>query len=156
MTNGPFRNFVWTPTINLSCTTCPNPTATINQNITYKLTVENIYGCKASDTVTYKTTCEEASQVYIPNAFSPDKDGLNDVFMVRGKGIATVKYFRVFNRWGQLIFERNNFAANDPKFGWNGEVNGIPANPEVYVYTAEIICTAGDSFIRKGNVTLVR
>jgi hypothetical protein len=76
--------------------------------------------------------------------------------MIRGKGLATVRYFRVFNRWGQLVFERSNFNANDPQHGWDGKINGIPANPDVYVYTAEVVCTAGSNFIRKGNVTLVR
>lgn len=156
LTNGPIKSYTWTPAINLSCSDCRQPVATINNNITYKLEVQNIYGCKASDTIIYKVTCEEASQVYIPNAFSPDGDGLNDVFMVRGRGIASVKYLRVFNRWGQLVFEKNNFNANDAQMGWDGRVNGITANPDVYVYTAEMICTAGSTFIKKGNVTLVR
>ncbi len=156
ITNGPIRRYTWTPTVDLSCSNCANPVASINNNITYKLEVENIYGCKGSDTIIYKIRCEEESQVFIPNAFSPDGDGVNDVFMLRGKGLALVKFFRVFNRWGQLVFERSNFNANDPKDGWDGKVNGIPAAPEVYVYTAELACTGGDVYVRKGNVTLVR
>ncbi|WP_207492637.1 PKD domain-containing protein [Aridibaculum aurantiacum] len=156
ITNGPIRRYTWTPTTDLSCTNCPKPIATINNNITYKLEVENIYGCKGSDTIEYKIRCEEEAQVYIPNAFSPDGDGVNDIFMVRGKGLALVKYFRVFNRWGQLVFERSNFKANDPLSGWDGRVNGIAANADVYVYTAEMACTGGDVYVKKGNVTLVR
>lgn len=154
--NGPFKSYTWTPFTSLSCNNCPQPVATINNDITYKLEVENVYGCKASDTIIYKVICEEATQVFIPNAFSPDNDGLNDVLMVRGKGLSRVKYFRIFNRWGQLVFERNNFNANDPQQGWDGKINGVPANPGVFVYTAEVVCTAGASFIKKGNVTLVR
>jgi gliding motility-associated-like protein len=156
LTNGPFLNYTWTPVQNLSCTNCPKPIATINTNITYKLEVENVYGCMASDTISYTVQCEEASQLFVPNAFSPDNDGLNDVLMVRGKGLASVKYFRIFNRWGQLVFEKNNFNPNDPNHGWDGKVNGVPANPEVYVYTAEVVCTAGGVFVKKGNVTLFR
>ena len=156
LTNGPFKRYVWTPAIDLSCTNCANPVATINNNITYKLEAENIYGCKGSDTIIYKIRCEEESQVYIPNAFSPDGDGVNDLFMVRGKGLASIKYFRVFNRWGQLIFERSNFMANDSKNAWDGRVNGIPATPDVYVFTAEMTCTGGDVYIKKGNLTLMR
>ena len=156
ITNGPIRNYTWTPADDLSCTNCPRPIAVINKPITYKVEVENIYGCSATDTISFKVRCEEGLQVYIPNAFSPDADGLNDVFMIRGKGLSSVKYFRIFNRWGQMIFERSNFAANDARNGWDGKVNGMPANPDVYVYTAEVNCAAGDTFIRKGNVTLVR
>jgi gliding motility-associated-like protein len=76
--------------------------------------------------------------------------------MVRGKGLASVKYFRIFNRWGQLVFERNNIAANVAGEGWDGKVNGMPASPDVYVYTVEVICTAGANFVKKGNVTLFR
>ena len=156
LTNGPFKNYVWTPFTDLSCNNCPRPVATINTNISYKLEAENIYGCKGSDTINYTVTCEEAVQLYVPNAFSPDGDGLNDVLMIRGKGLAAIKYFRIFNRWGQLVFERNNVAANDPGQGWDGRVNGKPANPDVYVYTAEVVCTGGSVFEKKGNVTLFR
>ncbi len=155
ITGGPIASYRWTPSRDLSCTNCGNPVATINTNIFYKLEVENIYGCTASDTISFKVNCD-ISQVFIPNAFSPDGDGINDILMVRAKGIAQVKYFRVFNRWGQLVFERGNINANDPQQGWNGKINGVPANPDVYVYTAEAICTAGGTYVYKGNVTLVR
>ncbi|WP_207493248.1 gliding motility-associated C-terminal domain-containing protein [Aridibaculum aurantiacum] len=156
ISNGPIRKYTWSPAEDVSCINCPRPLAVVNKPTTFKLTVENIYGCSSSDTVSYKVKCEESAQVYIPNAFSPDGDGLNDVFMIRGKGLSTVKFFRVFNRWGQLVFERSNFNANDPRSGWDGKINGVPANPDVYVYTAEMTCAAGDTFVRKGNVTLVR
>ncbi len=156
ITNGPIQSYTWTPATNLSCTDCARPKATINNNVTYKVLVQNIYGCTATDTISFQVQCEDALQVYIPNAFSPDGDNINDVFLVRGKGIATVKYFRIFNRWGELVFERNNFNANDVRQGWDGRVNGKPANPDVYVYTAEVLCTAGGTFVRKGNVTLFR
>ena len=68
------------------------------------LSVTNIYGCVATDTILINSFCKSA-QVFIPNAFTPDGDGLNDILMVRGKGI-TVKSFRIFNRWGELVFER--------------------------------------------------
>ena len=156
LTNGPFKNYTWTPTKDLSCLNCPNPVATINTNITYKLEVENIYGCKASDTIQFQVRCEEALQVFIPTGFSPDGDGINDILMVRGKGLAMVKYLRIFNRWGQLVFERENAKANDPTGGWDGRIKGILADPDVYVFTAELICTAGGTFVQKGNITLVR
>jgi len=97
-------SWTWTPPRNLSCTDCPTPTMTVSGDMSYILTVENKYGCKASDTLNVVTFCKNA-QVFIPNAFSPDGDGINDLLMVRGTGIK-VRYFRIFNRWGNLIFER--------------------------------------------------
>ncbi|MEO7310482.1 MAG: PKD domain-containing protein, partial [Chitinophagaceae bacterium] len=128
ITGGPIAIYRWTPTRDLSCTNCGNPVATINTDILYKLEVETFYGCTASDTISFKVNCDP-SQVFIPNAFSPDGDGINDILMVRAKGIAQVKYFRIFNRWGQLVFERSNFGANDPQQGWDGKIKGAIANP---------------------------
>lgn len=154
--NGPFARYAWTPTTGLSCADCPNPIVTVGTNITYTMQVTSPLGCSASDTVSFRVVCVQAEQVYIPNAFSPDGDGVNDVFMVRGKGLSRVKSFRVFNRFGQVVFEKQNFAPNDPAHGWNGKINGVPASPDVYVYVAELLCTGGASYFEKGNVTLVR
>ncbi|MEI9959428.1 MAG: gliding motility-associated C-terminal domain-containing protein [Ferruginibacter sp.] len=90
-----------------------HPTAIVKNNAVYSVEVTNIFGCVASDTLFINSLCKSA-QVYIPNAFTPDGDGLNDVFMVRGRGI-TVKSFRIFNRWGELVFERKDFYPDDPK-----------------------------------------
>ena len=152
---GPFKRFTWTPATDLSCSDCSDPVAIINNNISYRLSVENIFGCTASDTVTYTVECNR-EQVYIPNAFSPDGDGINDLLMVRGKGIANIKSFRIFNRSGQVVFEKQNFMPNDPLAGWDGRINGVPASVDVYVYMAEVLCTAGTHFEFKGNVTLFR
>ena len=156
ITNGPITRYTWAPTANLSCTNCPNPVATILNNITYTLTATNAYGCSGTDTIGYRVFCSKPEQLYIPNAFSPDGDGVNDVFMVRGKGLSRIKYFRVFNRFGQVVLKRSNFEANDPAYGWDGRINGVPATPDVYVYMVDVICSAGATYFEKGNVTLVR
>ncbi len=155
-TGGPFSRYTWTPSADLSCNNCPTPLATVNVNTRYTVVAETIYGCMASDTAIYTVECQK-DQVFIPNAFSPDGDGVNDILMVRGKGVAMVKSFRVFNRFGQVVFEKQNFAANDPTAGWNGRIGGNPASADVYVYTAEVQCTSGGvMFTYKGNVTLFR
>jgi gliding motility-associated-like protein len=155
ITGGPFKRYTWTPNRDLSCSDCTSPVATINNNIIYRLEVETIYGCTASDTTSYTVQCQP-DQVFVPNAFSPDGDGINDVLMVRGKGVSKVKSFRIFNRAGQVVFERQNFNANDPSAGWDGRVNGVPASPDVYVFTAEVLCSAGANYTYKGNITLFR
>jgi len=153
-TNGPIVSWTWTPTTGLSCTTCPSPSVTVKDNSYYVLNIKNSYGCLTTDTVLIFVFCKSA-QVFIPNAFTPDGDGLNDVLMVRGKGIL-VKTFRIFNRWGELVFEKTNFDPNDPKYGWDGKVRGIPATPDVFVYTAEVICDNGVMYTYKGNTTLLK
>ena len=152
--NGPIVNWTWTPAAGLSCTTCPAPTTIVKDNTFYTLSITNNYGCITTDTIFIFVFCKSA-QVFIPNAFTPDGDGLNDILMVRGKGIV-VKNFRIFNRWGELVFERTNFNPNDPKYGWDGKVRGIPATPDVFVYTAEVICDNGIMYTYKGNTTLLK
>ncbi len=88
----------------------------------YYASVTNEFGCVGTDSMNIKTFCLN-TQVFIPNAFSPDGDGVNDILMVRGKGIGQVRSFRIFSRWGELVFEKTNFQPNDPAlFGWDGRV----------------------------------
>jgi len=152
--NGPITSWSWAPSTGLSCTNCPSPVLRVTDNISYVVTVVNNYGCMASDNISIFTFCQN-SQVFIPNAFTPDGDGLNDILMVRGTGIF-VKSFRIFNRWGELVFEKQNFNPNDKKYGWDGKVKGVPATPDVFVYTAEVICDNGVNYTYKGNSTLLK
>jgi gliding motility-associated-like protein len=155
VTNGPIRNWLWTPATDLSCTTCALPSATIKKEINYIVKVTTTYGCEATDTLNIKTFCNNV-QAFVPNAFTPDGDGINDILMVRGSGIAQVKTFRVFNRWGEVVFERGNFAPNNPAYGWDGKIKGVVGPPDVYVYTAEVICENGTTYTYKGNVSVLK
>ncbi|GAB2807280.1 PKD domain-containing protein [Ferruginibacter profundus] len=152
--NGPIIKWEWTPASELSCSDCPSPSTIVRNNSFYTVQVTNTFGCIAADTIFINSICKSA-QVYIPNAFTPDNDGLNDILMVRGSGI-TVKSFRIFNRWGELVFEKANFYPNDPKYGWDGKVRGVPATPDVFVYTAEIFCDNGIPYTYKGNITILK
>jgi len=149
------RSWQWSPPDDLSCTDCSSPVATIKKNMTYRAEVKDKFGCVAIDSVHIRTFCE-GSQVFIPNAFTPDGDGLNDVLLVRGKGIAMVRSFRIFSRWGELVFERKNFPPNDPAFGWDGKIKGVTGAAEVYVYIAEVICENNRINTYKGNTTLLK
>jgi len=152
--NGPISSWSWTPSTNLSCNDCPNPILTVSNNNTYVVSVVNRYGCVAKDSLDVVTFCKN-SQVFVANAFTPDGDGINDLLIVRGIGIR-VKSFRVFNRWGNLVFEKEAFEANDPKYGWDGKVRGVPAAPDVYMYLAEVVCDNGTVYLHKGNTTLLK
>jgi gliding motility-associated-like protein len=153
-TNGPINSWRWGGG-ELNCITCPEPVALIKKDACYYVEAKNKYGCAGRDTMCVKVFFN-GGQVFIPNAFTPDGDGINDVFMIRGKGIKQVKQFRIFNRWGQVVFEKTNFPANDPAFGWDGKVNGIPASPDVFVYTCEVVAENEEHYTTKGNVTILK
>jgi gliding motility-associated-like protein len=155
VTNGTIKTWSWTPATDLSCSDCAEPVAAPGNNITYAATAVTPYGCVAKDTISFKVFCEN-SQVFVPNAFTPDGDGINDMLMVRARGINKVRYFRIFNRWGEMVFERYNFQPNDQSNGWDGKYKGQDSGPAVYVYMLEVECSNGTPFTYKGNITLVK
>jgi gliding motility-associated-like protein len=81
---------------------------------------------------------------------------MNDVFYVRGKGLERVKSLRIFNRWGQIVFEQTNFPVNDAAYGWNGTFKGNNAVPDVYVYQLEVFCENSQIIRFDGNVALIK
>ncbi len=155
VTNGPIAIWNWTPPTDLSCATCPSPIATAKKEICYTVTATNFFGCSGSDTMCIRVFCE-SSQVFIPNAFTPDADGINDVLVVKAQGVKAVKSFRIFNRWGQMVFEKSNFPPNIESFGWDGKVKGIAAPPDVYVYTCEVLCENDVPYTYKGNTAILK
>ncbi len=147
-------NWLWNPSTGLSCYTCPNPVALPQVSTTYTITVTNKGGCSAKDSFTILLPCQ--SSVFIPNTFSPNNDGANDVFYPRGKDVYLIQSLRIFDRWGEVVFERTNFSPNDPLQGWDGHFGGRAASADVYTYIIEIICNNGEISAFKGNVTLIR
>ena len=146
---------LWSPGESLSCDTCLSTVAHNMNTTTYVVTVTSDFGCKDQDTVTIYLFCDE-SQIFIPNTFTPNGDGQNDVFYPRGSGVRKVKAFRVYNRWGELLFEKNNFTINDVSKAWDGTFNGGGARPDVYVWLLDAECDTGEPFFMKGDVTLIR
>jgi gliding motility-associated-like protein len=145
----------WIPDKWLSCYDCKEPIATPKQTTRYTITVINQGGCVSRDEVSIFVVCEEGN-LYLPNTFSPNGDGINDVFYPRGKGIYAVRNLRVFNRWGEVVFSQENFQVNDMSKGWDGTVHGKLASQDVYVYTIDVICENNFVFSYKGNVALIR
>jgi len=94
--------------------------------------------------------------VYIPNTFSPNGDGVNDVFYLRSSGALSISSFKVFNKWGNLVFQKNGGSANNSLDGWDGNSNGVALQADVYVYVVDVICSGNTTIPLKGNVTLVR
>lgn len=145
----------WTPADFLSCTNCPSPVSKPYRSMEYVVEVFNDYNCSAKDTVLLKAVCTQGG-IYIPTAFSPNYDGNNDLFVIRGTGVRIVRSMRIYNRWGEILFEKKDFYPNDNSSGWNGRYKGIDQPAESYVYFVEMECSAGEIFTRKGTVTIVR
>lgn len=146
--------YSWTPTDDLSCTDCPDPIASPFTNTTYFLTVQDSNGCSATDSTHVLVNFE--GKAYIPNAFSPNNDGINDVFYVLSRCVTEVRIIRVFDRWGELVFEKSNTPPNDPLYGWNGKFRGKDMNADVFVYHVVVVLADGSLQEYKGDVTLLR
>jgi gliding motility-associated-like protein len=147
--------YTWTPPAGLSCTDCATPIANPKFTTQYTVRAEDIYGCSATQNVTVNVVCNEKNY-FVPNTFSPNNDGKNDVFMPRGSSIARVNRMQVFNRWGEVVFEKRNFMTNDASAGWDGTYKGKPANSDVYIYVIEFVCENAAVVPFRGNVTLIR
>jgi gliding motility-associated-like protein len=145
----------WTPPDYLNCTTCSTPISMPIAPITYTLTVTNAEGCVASANVTVRLSCSE-NAVHIPNAFTPNHDGNNDLFYPMGSGIKIILFFQVYSRWGQLLFSRKDIPANDKSFGWDGTLNGTNQPAGTYVYMIQAECFTGETFLLKGTLELLR
>ena len=148
-------SYTWTPARGLSCTDCPQPIASPKYNTVYTVTAIDDNGCRETKQVQVIVLCQN-SNVFVPNTFSPNGDGSNDVFYVRGKGLDRVKSLRVYNRWGELVFERVNFAVNDPTVGWDGTFKGKKLTPDVYVYQVDVFCDNSESIRFEGNISLIQ
>jgi gliding motility-associated-like protein len=154
-TNG-VNQYVWSPSTGLSCTTCPQPSFVADKDITYRVQVRTPFGCTAADEINIVVLCGKGS-VFIPNAFTPNNDGKNDVFYVSGYGIAKVKRFSIYDRWGKLLFNKENVPAGDRRYGWDGNVLGSEVTvTTAFVYIVEVECVGGTTIPLKGSVLLVR
>jgi gliding motility-associated-like protein len=157
-TASPFvTGYQWTPSVNLSCTNCSTPTFLPNTNTEFTVTASTPYGCKSSDTIQIFVLCNKGA-FYVPNAFTPNNDGKNDRFEIKGFGITKVNRFAVYDRYGHIVFERKQFKPgfniND---SWDGNVKGVAVSTATtFVYVAEVECLGGEVFMLKGTVVVVK
>jgi gliding motility-associated-like protein len=121
----------------------------------FEVTVTDLTGCIATDSV--RIGVIKNRPLYIPNAFSPNNDGPNDRFTIyAGPSVESIQSLQIFDRWGEQVFSRQDFAPNDESQGWDGTFNGRLLNPGVFVYMAEVRFIDGFTARYKGDVTLVR
>jgi gliding motility-associated-like protein len=121
----------------------------------YQVWVQNERGCVATDQI--RVVVIDDLPVYLPNVFSPNGDEQNDVFMVfADESIQQIASFRIFDRWGDMVFEAEDFAPNDPAFGWDGTLRGYEMNSAVFAYTLEVVLADGRTEWKTGEVLLLR
>lgn len=149
------QSIQWSPPDEISCTDCFEPIVAPLQTTTYTASIIDRHNCEASDDV--RVSIRKDRRVFIPNAFSPNGDQINDLLIIHGGlDVQYIKNFQIFNRWGDLMLDLNNFQPNDLSFAWDGTFYGKLLNAGVYVYYTEVVFLDGTTEVLKGNVLLVR
>lgn len=141
--------FEWIPPIYLDNPFDPQTLVTPDSSTTYTLIVTSTEGCTAEDEVFIRVYFP--TKVFVPNAFSPDGDGRNDVIGPIWFNEFELETFQVYNRWGQLVYETVN-----PDDRWDGTIGGAPAPMGVYIYLLRGVGNRGEPFVKQGNITLFR
>ncbi len=152
-TNG--VTYMWSSQDSLSCTDCLSPTVSPAFQTVYTLNVVTDEGCRAEASVTIFVDKNQA--VFIPNAFSPNNDGFNDFFVIHGDdAIRSINILRIYDRWGEAVFESQNTAPNSTENTWDGKFRGNNMLSGVYLYYTEIEFIDGSIIPFSGEITLIR
>ena len=145
-----FTQYQWSPTYGLDNPFAANPTAILDRDMYYTVTARTAIGCQATDDIRIKVFV--GPDIYVPNAFSPNADGLNDILRAKPIGIKDFHYFRIFNRWGNMVF-----TTADPLIGWDGKLKGVDQTQgTAYIWMAEGVDYKGNMVQRKGTVIIVK
>jgi gliding motility-associated-like protein len=142
-------SYSWQPIYGLDNPTVQNPSATLDKDMTYVVTVTSANGCIDHDTINVIIFPEITA--YIPNAFTPNGDGVDDVFIPIYAGVTGLMEFAVYNRWGNKVF-----STTDRNEGWDGHFKGQDAETGAYVWVIRVRDLTGAEWLKKGDVTLIR
>jgi len=142
-------SFQWSPDTWLSSSTIANPVAIPADDITYIVTAENTSGCIAADSVSVKVI--SINEIYVPTAFTPNNDGLNEIFKPVLGTKFSLQNFSVFTRWGEKLF-----STSQKDIGWDGKIMGGAQPTGVYTWLIKAVNKEGQSIIKKGTVVLIR
>jgi gliding motility-associated-like protein len=146
--------FNWSPALGLNFTNIPNPIATLNmewgESFMYVVRATNPQGCYGEDNIII-TVFKTGPEIFVPSAFTPNGDGLNDLIAPICVGIKQLNYFRIFNRWGQMVFSTSQIGK-----GWDGLINGMKQGSANFVYMAQAVDYLGHVIFKKGNIVLIR
>lgn len=156
MMNGIADSIIWSPIDGLSCSNCLHPFVQPSQTTTYTLTVISINGCIATDQITIEV--DSPRRIFTPNIFSPNGDGMNDVFSIQtGPEFVEIIELQIFDRWGSQIWKARGLSPQNGSEGWDGKIQGKDNAPAgVYIYFAELRFFDGRSLMIKGDISLIR
>ncbi len=143
-------SYSWTPSAGITCPTCATIEIAPQTNTYYVLTAKNGLGCIDYDTI-YVQVKKVCGDVFIPTAFSPNGDGVNEEACVKNNNCIRSMVFSIYNRWGEKVF-----GSEDPKLGWNGVFKGQDQDAGVFVYYFDAVLTDNTTISQKGTITLVR
>jgi gliding motility-associated-like protein len=148
--------YEWIPsdTERLSCLDCPDPIANVLTQTVFRLRVTDENGCTAEDLITIFVRKNRTA--FVPTGFTPNGDGANDRLLVHGQTGMKVISFRVYDRWGEMLYEDGDFLANSDADGWDGTFRGRPMNAGVYIWQLEVEYVDGDIESFAGSTTLIR
>ena len=147
---------IWKKGDTILCTNCSTLNTLINSSGYYSYEVTDINGCTSADSIFIRFELADRS-IFIPNAFSPNFDGINDVFTIQGaRGIKKINSMRIYNRWGICVYEGKNLEINNINQGWDGKMKGKYAEHGVYVYLIEVEMIDQKTKIIKGDVSLMK
>ena len=142
-------NYTWSPPVGLSDPFIANPVLTVTSDITFTITAKTAAGCRGDGTVNVKVF--KGPEIYMPTGFTPNGDGKNDIFKPFTVGITKLNYFKVYNRWGQLLYSTANLNE-----GWDGRIKGTDQHTSTYVWMVQGVARDGRVITKKGTVTLIR
>lgn len=142
-------SYSWTPSTGLSNSNIPDPILTVSKDVTFKVTATTSAGCQGEGIVNIKVY--GGPDIYVPTGFTPNGDGRNDIFKPIPIGVTELKYFRVYNRWGQLVFSTSKL--ND---GWDGTIGGMKQASGTFVWMVQGITRSGKLISKRGTVVLIR
>ena len=140
--------FSWWPDIGLNNSVASNPLLAPSENTVFTVHASTEFGCATTDSI--KIRVSPATLIALPNAFTPGA-GINNYFKVMKNGLAGLNYFRIYDRWGIMVYDSKDIDA-----GWDGTYKGKPQPFGVYVYEIEAVTNTAKVFHKQGNVTLIR
>ncbi len=140
---------LWSPPVHLDDPSGFSPDIYQHYQSIILIEIKTISGCITIDRQMVEII--PSIEIFVPTAFTPNNDGLNDFLRPALRGIKELRYFRIFNRWGQLLYESKNDGS-----GWNGNVKGVQQATQVLIWMAEGIGVDGKTHFRKGSTTLIR
>ena len=147
--------YSWLPSRGLNTYNISNPIFNYNNSIEYFIKISTATGCSVVDTLAVNILplfpANSPSEIYVPNAFSPNGDGKNDILTPIAVNIASIKYFKIFNRWGQIVFETTKQGH-----GWNGFFKGVISEPGVFVWIVDAVGNDGKQIKKQGTFVLIR